>query len=907
MQLRNLLPYFTSLLLASIASAQVRFVNPQNFGGNNSLLRSVAVSTGGAGSTTKDIVGFGRDGLKYFTSRRNGQQLDRYVDDSRRAFPNPLLPQSALIGITEIDAGDINGDGYDDLILQSGDLSVTPMLSALQVAMFDPTTNGYPQAVVLDSFQAQVPAPGSGLAATVLADINNDGLIDILESRYTSTTTIEFAGIVQLSPGVFAPPSVIAVITAPPPGYAFNEVLGLDVGDLDGDLDQDFAVSVVSGGQLSSVMELYVLTQGPGGTYLTTHVQTVAGDRSPDVVIADVNGDGVKDLAYLNLGTSGVQIFSLLNLGGSWSSQALWPFLQVSFGSEALLKLQTADWQSDGLDDLLLSGIKSGGAQNSQLRFYTQSVAGTFVDETSQRLSNVNVSKLTDPSGALVSDFNSDGRFDILVNSSSSPVLLMGSSNGLRDQTFTHGVEYRGQSSNLIFYTGGRCVGDLNNDQFVDLVTIESGRKVILHLGNGTGNFRQTATISSSSGLRDRCVTLDVDLDGDTDIFVPGSPQNQIFLNTGNGTFVPSAVSGMSVSYNTFMESADVNGDNRPDIIILGGDSGSATQGRILLNFPAGFTELALPAVATDRFTSIEFGDFDGDTDVDLAVLNAPTAGGAQPELLVFWNGGGLIPTFSRAQILQGVTAIGAADINRDSRTDLIATTSPGAGSITANILYNLGTGSFGTSQTAVQAVGAIQDMATGDFNGDGFSDVVLSVQPSLSMKSGTLALLTNNQAGGFVESEPGVDINYAKRPIVVDVDNDGDLDIFYNTRSDQSGLSVLLNHDIQFLASVNTSVVSPTPITLELDTETPGTFGLLLASLDPLSSATATPFGFLRLTNFMYGPIVFIPSGVTFYYPINLGSAPTFVGQTLNVQMVFFDFAGNISFSNPQSVLLTN
>jgi hypothetical protein len=430
---------------------------------------------------------------------------------------------------------------------------------------------------------------------------------------------------------------------------------------------------------------------------------------------------------------------------------------------------------------------------------------------------------------------------------------------------------------------------------------------VILHLGNGTGNFRQTATISSSSGLRDQCVTLDVDLDGDTDIFVPGSPQNQVFLNTGNGTFVPSTASGTPVPYNTFMESADLNGDNRPDIIILGGNSGSAIQGRILLNFPAGFTELALPAVANDRFTSIEFGDFDGDTDVDLAVLTAPTAGGVQPELLVFWNGGGLTPTFSRAQILQGVTAIGAADINQDSRIDLIATTSLGAGNIIANILYNLGTGLFSTSQTAVQAVGAMQDMATGDFNGDGFSDVVLSVQSSLAMDSGRLALLTNNQAGSFVESEPGVDINFAKRPIVVDVDNDGDLDIFYNTISDQSGLSVLLNQDIQFLASVNTSIVAPTPITLELDTESPGVFGLLLASLDPLSSGTVTPFGLLRLTNFLYGPILFIPSGVTFYYPMNLVSAPTFVGQTLNAQMVFFDFAGNISLSNPQSVLLTN
>lgn len=903
MRFTRLLIIMSAAFASTFAVAQTHFVDPQNFGASQSEYKFVSVYTGNP-SGYRDVVSYGIDGLKFFSSTKNNQPLDRFTNDSRRRFPNNLLPLSSSFSITDLDSGDFNGDSFDDLLIQSIDFSVTPFLSRLQVAMFDPITQSYPAATIIDSFPApSSPSPYFGLAQTVVTDANNDGLLDVVETRFLANNSIVLTKIAQSAPGVFAAPSTVAAVSALTGAY-FSRV-GLVAGFIDGDPNEDLALAVTDLSVSPPVTQLYTIMQSSPGIFTTNLIQTTPGDRYPDIKIADANSDGLSDLVFLDHQVASASIVALLQQGTGWQAQILVPNIPLVttgfFGST----ITPVDVQFDGQVDLVLTANTSSAPSIPDVRIYTQTSPGNFFDSTSQLLSGVNLAIADNSSDALATDFNADGWPDLLISSHSSslPTILIGSLTGFKNRSFVHGIETNGAISLFNYYSGKYCIGDFNNDHNLDLISIENSPKATLHLGDGTGDLRQTSAILNPAYLKSRCTAFDVDLDGDTDVFVSTSLQSYLLVNSGNGTLTPVPLPGAAVNSGT-VKTGDMNGDGRVDIIVGNEETNSAVQARVMLNLASGFIQVPIPTIANDFLADIRVGDFDGDLDLDLATINESTATGSTPSLVFFWNDGTGIPTFTRTQSISGVSSLGAADFNNDSLTDLVVAATTGSA---ATILFNLGNGSFNQLQVPVQTAGDIKDIAVGDFNKDGFSDFMLSCQPSTPQTSGRLALFTNNQAGAFVEGDPGVDIDAGDDSTVADVDNDGDLDVIYNSGYQKGKIKVLLNQESQLLTSASISIATPSSLVLEADYFAPGTFAAVVASTDPLTPGISTMFGSLRLTNFIFGPIFLITSGATTYYPISFSPSPSFVGQHLNIQLAFFDFAGNIKLSNPQSVLLTD
>lgn len=123
-----------------------------------------------------------------------------------------------------------------------------------------------------------------------------------------------------------------------------------------------------------------------------------------------------------------------------------------------------------------------------------------------------------------------------------------------------------------------------------------------------------------------------------------------------------------------------------------------------------------------DELTAgLGMADFDGDGDTDMAVINGRHWPGQ--DVVMFNNGAGRFPAAADAGLMR-TTGYGAspADVDGDGDIDLVV-----ARDLLSPAIY-VNDGSGDLSQTVEFGVpGSARDIATGDFNGDGIIDAVLT------------------------------------------------------------------------------------------------------------------------------------------------------------------------------------
>jgi hypothetical protein len=130
------------------------------------------------------------------------------------------------------------------------------------------------------------------------------------------------------------------------------------------------------------------------------------------------------------------------------------------------------------------------------------------------------------------------------------------------------------------------AVGDLDGDGHLDLVsTTAAGTpngkpgRVTIRYGNGTGAFTRVHLVSVPPDPSIGTI-VDVNGDGRLDLVLTQGRSRKltILLNDGHGGFAPRAGTPLEVTRSAYgVLSADVNGDNHPDLIVATVDDGSTS------------------------------------------------------------------------------------------------------------------------------------------------------------------------------------------------------------------------------------------------------------------------------------------------------------------------------------------
>lgn len=173
--------------------------------------------------------------------------------------------------------------------------------------------------------------------------------------------------------------------------------------------------------------------------------------------------------------------------------------------------------------------------------------------------------------------------------------------------------------------------------------------------------------------------------------------------------------------------------------------------------------------------TAIAVADFDGDTDLDLAVGSDNSS-----DVTVLRNvgGGDFIPVPSSPELIAGpVNALVAADLDGDGDQDLAASYNGAGGQAgLVAVLRNGGTGNFGEAGTSPEQVGEFPfSMVVGDWNGDTIPDLAIANQ-----FDDTVTVLRNTGTGNFVQA-PTSPESVGTSPVAIaaaDLEGDGDTDL---------------------------------------------------------------------------------------------------------------------------------
>ena len=414
--------------------------------------------------------------------------------------------------------------------------------------------------------------------------------------------------------------------------------------------------------------------------------------NSPSVTIADFNRDNQLDLAVANSGTYNIDLLFGDGKGGlirqnndGYSLDRPPSFLIADdFNHDGQPEIVVAYENTDYIDILI---VYDPGNFTDQITYSTE-----FYFDT-----------------AVIGDFNEDQIFDIAVLTSDDTIgILFGHGDG----SFTNPKTYATGS-----YPTSLVVGHLNKDRHLDIVVANTNDQNIgILFGHGNGSFTKQKTYSIAS--QPIFVTLS-DLNNDTfsDIVVLTSDTEyiRVILSYGNGSFARSRSLRLRTQGATnTLSIADFNNDTFMDIIVL--DS----IGIIHLFFGYGNGSFRMSMRSLGEFSSYfqAIGDFNNDAQLDIVLVDF-----YEKLTVLLGYGNGSFVEHGRYSVGCSPKYVAVADLNNDNQLDIVTTNYKG-NNIT--VLLGDGTGSF-TVGTKYRTGSYPSCVVIGDFNNDTRMDIVIT------------------------------------------------------------------------------------------------------------------------------------------------------------------------------------
>ncbi len=498
---------------------------------------------------------------------------------------------------------------------------------------------------------------------------------------------------------------------------------------------------------------------------------------------ADGDLDIVRGVAMRHVGASSsaedepVRVAVVRNNGGGFTAGRRWPIGPEPVGLEA------ADFDGDGNTDFAVAnagGVSSFTPDETVSIIYGDGEAGFT------RVQKVPVG--VTPTAFAAGDFDGDGKVDLAVGAPGSGGFFGGSSTSPSIGIFLQSTA--GEFDTPREFTANGFVGDLiardiDGDDDIDILAMVEG-------GGFSGtDGRIMAFINNGSGLF---------LRRDTDI--PDILRGYDFADLNGDEFVDAIVSWsgtFSTSYTT--------------AILFG--SGSGTFDQPLVIGSPGFSGVDGPAG-----TPLEFGDFTGDGELDVAIVTSPGQNGQTITIVPS------IAAQTRGEPIASAVAgefafLESSDVDNDGDFDLIATGGHerfGFGFVDAGaaiVFLNDGTGNFDRGLSEVRSV----------FPGLGGD--------TIGFEAGVRVPLSS-----FAEEAIGIDLNGDSLPELISVDSQsGSITVYENASVGITHAAVQVEIDQPFDREVRVNfTTNPGNATTRLDYQS-----LTGTLIIPVGQTTAT------------------------------------------------------------------
>jgi hypothetical protein len=689
--------------------------------------------TGGDDTRSVAVGDMDGDGDLDIATGNSGQQNVVYLNDGTGHFPSSSARSfgPGSDSTNSLALGDLDGDG--DLDVVAGNEGQQNMV--------------YLNDGIAHLGNARIFGPENDSSKSVaLGDLNGDGYLDIAVGNSGSLTK---QNVVYLNDGAanFDNPSSARIF-----GSNSESTNSVAVGDMDGDGDLD----IVTGNDNQQNVVYLNDSLGNFDWAGSTRSFGTGSDSTSSIALGDIDSDGDLDVV---VGNASQQNMAYLNDGyGDFTGGAT----AFGTGSDGTLSMVVADMDADGDLDLLTG---NGGQQNV---VYLNNGAGNYVTNSS---SNFGTGSDGTWSVAL-GDVDGDGYLDLVTgNDNQQNAVYL--NDGAGNFSWPGSARNFGTGSDTTYSV---ALGDIDNDDDLDIVTGNDGEQSAVYLNDGAGNFPAgsaryfgtdtDSTLSAALG--------DVNGDGYLDIVTGNGEQNVVYLNDGTGRFDWSGSArffGTGTDETWSVAVGDVDSDG--DLDIATGNGGLLLRQNIVyLNDGSGdfdWPGSTRPVgISGDRSWSVALGDIDGDGDLDIIT------GNYTQQNVVYLNDGrghfdwlGSARNFGTGGDLTFSVALG--DLNGDGSLDIIA------GNYGQNVVYlNDGSGQFpvDSGRSFGVASNGTYSVAAGDVDGDGDLDLVAGnsgqnlIGWNRLVQAGRLP--NNPPAVAISRPGPGQSANFISTPVIL-------------------------------------------------------------------------------------------------------------------------------------------